>query len=173
MNTDQWSPGKILETSGAFWRSCVIHAAVSLDVFTMIGGDRKTSRQLGTELGTDERALSMLLNALTAMGLLTKESERYANPRTSGAYLSRESDRYIGYIILHNRQLVGSWSRLDESVRTGRPVRTRATQLDDEARENFLMGMFNLAMLLAPRIVEQVDLSDRSPLLDVRGGPGP
>ena len=172
MNIEEWSPGKILETSGGYWRSCVLHAGVRLDVFTAIGKDWKKVEQMSRKGDADSRASSMLMNALTAMCLLTKEDERYANTETGCTFLSKESDHYIGYIIQHRRQLVGSWSKLDESVRTGRPMRTRATQLDDEARESFLMGMFNIAMLLAPRLVKQLDLSDRRHLIDVGGGPG-
>jgi SAM-dependent methyltransferase len=34
------------------------------------------------------------------------------------------------------------------------------------------MGMFNLAMLIAPKLVRQVDLKGRDHLLDLGGGPG-
>ena len=34
------------------------------------------------------------------------------------------------------------------------------------------MGMFNLAMMLAPKIVPYIDLAERRHLLDLGGGPG-
>jgi len=39
-------------------------------------------------------------------------------------------------------------------------------------RESFIMGMFNLAMGLAPHIADIVDLADKKKLLDLGGGPG-
>jgi SAM-dependent methyltransferase len=75
-------------------------------------------------------------------------------------------------MILHHHQLMESWAHLDQSVKSGKPVRTRATRKDDDWRENFLMGMFNMAMQLAPKVVPQIDLSDRRSLLDLGGGPG-
>jgi len=58
-------------------------------------------------------------------------------------------------------------------VREGGPIRDRVSLTDDEeARKSFLMGMFNLAMQIAPRIVGNVDLSGRRRLLDLGGGPG-
>jgi cyclopropane fatty-acyl-phospholipid synthase-like methyltransferase len=49
----------------------------------------------------------------------------------------------------------------------------RQTSFEDpEVRRNFLMGMFNLASLLAPQVARQIDLSGRTRLLDLGGGPG-
>jgi SAM-dependent methyltransferase len=73
---------------------------------------------------------------------------------------------------MHHHHLMDSWRRLDEAVRSGRPVRGRASFEDPEVRRHFLMGMFNLAMQLAPRVAAVVDLSACRHLLDLGGGPG-
>jgi len=36
------TPGEILEISGYYWKTCTLHAAVKLDLFTLIGEKRKT-----------------------------------------------------------------------------------------------------------------------------------
>jgi SAM-dependent methyltransferase len=88
-------------------------------------------------------------------------------------FLARTSPKYLGHIILHHHHLMTGWARLDEAVREGGPIRDRVSLTDDEeARESFLMGMFNLAMQIAPRIVGSVDLNGRRRLLDMGGGPG-
>lgn len=115
----------------------------------------------------------MLLDALAALRLLDKTGERYAATRFAAEYLSRDAAGYLGHIILHHQHLVDSWSRLDEAVRDGRPVRRRVShEPSEDERESFLMGMFNLAMLIAPRVARGVDLSGRRRLLDLGGGPG-
>ena len=79
----------------------------------------------------------------------------------------------MGHIISHHHHLVEGWSRLDESVLSGEPVRNRLSHEPSEAeRESFLMGMFNMAMQMAPMIVPQIDLTGRRHLLDLGGGPG-
>jgi SAM-dependent methyltransferase len=78
----------------------------------------------------------------------------------------------MGHIIMHHHHLALSWSKLDEAVRTGGLMRTRSSGSDEEGRESFLMGMFNIAMNLAPRLVNTIDISDRRHLLDLGGGPG-
>lgn len=114
----------------------------------------------------------MLLNALTAMHLIEKEDGRYFNTEAGKQFLTKDSSEYIGYIIRHHHHLADSWTRLDQAVETGAPVRKRVSDRDEEARESFLMGMFNMAMNLAPRLVTAIDLSDRRHLLDLGGGPG-
>jgi hypothetical protein len=104
------------------------------------------------------------------MDFLVKKEDTYANTSLSYTFLSKDSSKYMGHIVKHHHNLIDSWSKLDVAVRSGRSVRHRATHTDEEQRENFLMGMFNLAMNLAPMLVPKVDLSGRRHLLG--GGPG-
>lgn len=172
MKPNEWHPGTLLETSGAYWKTCVLHAAVQLDVFTVMEDQRLSAEAVAEKLQADPRALAMLLNALTAMNLLEKSGGLFANTPEAARFLSRNSPAYIGYIIKHHHHLVQSWSQLDQAVISGRPIRTRASHSSDDARESFLMGMFNMAMNLAPRIVPRIDLSGRRSFLDLGGGPG-
>ncbi|MGD0585271.1 MAG: methyltransferase, partial [Oryzomonas sp.] len=108
-----------------------------------------------------------------AMDLLHKEADSFRATSFSADYLSKASDNYMGHIIMHHHHLVEGWSRLDEAVMSGAPVRRRSShEAGDEERESFLMGMFNLASLLAPHVASKLDLGGRRRLLDLAGGPG-
>jgi hypothetical protein len=172
MNTQEWNPGQILELSGHYWKTCTLHAGVKLGVFSAIGQENLGAADIAQRVKGDERALTMLLNALTAMNLLSKSVGKYSNTPASLVFLSKDSPRYLGFMIMHHHHLVESWSQLDQAVRTGHPVRGRASFGDDEKRESFLMGMFNIAMTNAPELTRAVDLAGRRRLLDVGGGPG-
>ncbi len=165
-------PGRLLAISGEFWQASALHAAVKLDVFSAIEEGALTAAAVAAKIGADPRATAMLLNALTAMELLRKKDERFGTTAESRRFLVRTSPDYIGYIIGHHHHLVAGWNRLDEAVRTGRPVRAGASFEDPEVRHNFLMGMFNLASLLAPQVAKRIDLTGRQRLLDLGGGPG-
>ena len=165
-------PGRLLELSGSYWQTCALHAAVKLDLFTRIGSEARGAEELAVMLQTDPRALAMLLNALVAMTLLEKSDAKFCNSEESACYLDASSPSYQGHIILHHRQLMASWASLDQAVQTGEPVRDRPSSDEAESRRNFLMGMFNLAMGLAPLVVAALDLSNRRRLLDLGGGPG-
>lgn len=171
MEMQEWDPGRLLELSGYYWKTCTLHAAVTLDLFTALGSARLSGEEIAAKLKLDKRAATMLLNALTAMNLLSKEDDRFSNTIAAETFLSKESPRHIGYMIMHHHHLVDSWSQLDQAIRTGSPVRSRASHTE-EWRESFLMGMFNNAMKLAPLAADTVDLSGRRRFLDLGGGPG-
>lgn len=172
MDAFQWDPGAILELSGYYWKTCALHAAVTLEVFTAIGDSQPNAAQVAQKINADTDATARLLNALVAMQLLTKSGDTYANTAAARSLLVKDSCRYLGHIILHHHHLMTSWSQLDRAIATGAPVRSRASFSDEQWRESFLMGMFNLAMGLAPRLVPRIDLSGRRHLLDLGGGPG-
>ncbi|MBU5614038.1 methyltransferase [Geomonas azotofigens] len=173
MELKEWTPATLLELSGSYWSTCTLHAGVKLDIFTPLASTPMTVVELAGALTCDARGLAMLLDALAALGLLKKEDRLYSATAFSAKFLSRTSPEYLGHIIMHHHHLVAGWSRLDEAVKTGQPVRERVSHEDVESsRESFLMGMFNLAMILAPKIVPQIDLQGRRRLLDLGGGPG-
>ena len=167
-----WTTGRLLEVSGSYWQTCALHAAVKLDLFSHLAQGSRSAEALARELGVDPRALEMLLNALAAMGLLEKSAGRFSCSGPARTCLSRSSEHYLGHMLLHHHHLFDAWGRLDEAVRTGQAVRGRGDADETLRRESFLMGMFNLAMQLAPKVAAAVDLAGRRHLLDLGGGPG-
>ena len=173
MTTNAWNPAELLKLSGSYWETCALHAGVKLDLFSPLAVRPQTAHELAAERKVDERGLGMLLDALTAMRLLDKQGDNYAATEFTADFLDRSASRYLGHIILHHHHLVESWSRLDEAIREGGPVRNRVSHNPTAAeRESFLLGMFNLAMLIAPQVAAQVDLAGCRRLLDLGGGPG-
>lgn len=163
----------LLQLSGGYWSTCALHAAVKLDLFTRMDQGSASAANISRLTGCDQRGMTMLLDALTAIGLVIKCDNIYSLPPHSAILLSKNSDSYLGHIILHHHHLMSGWARLDEAVKSGGPVRTNSSRTDDEiARQSFLLGMFNLAMLNAPLVVPAIDLSGRRSLLDLGGGPG-
>jgi hypothetical protein len=168
----EWNPGELLEMSSYFWRTCALHAGVKTDVFSKIGCESLSAEELARRMNGSVDGLERLLNALAALGLLEKSNGRFSCSPSVRALLAKDSAAYIGHIIMHHHHLMDSWGRLDQSVSTGRPIRARSSVSREEWRESFLMGMFNMAMALAPRIADAIDLSSRRRLLDLGGGPG-
>lgn len=171
-HTKDWHPGTLLELSGYYWKTCTLHAAVKLDIFTCIGPDTLTAEQVAQKQRLDLRGTTMLLDALAAMDLLTKTPSGYTTTPAAAEFLSKDSDQYIGYMIQHHHHLADSWVRMDQAVTRGGPIRERPSVSSDEWREAFLMGMFNNAMAMAPDVAQSVDLSGCTRLLDMGGGPG-
>ena len=170
-NGQEWNIGQLLSTSSAYWRSSTVHAAVKLEIFSVIGDRQLTVAEVSDGVGGKPRGVSMLLNGLTAMGLLKHENNRYGNTDFSRSCLVKEEPGYIGYIIMHHFHLVDAWAQLHEAVLHGEPVESRSHG-DELERESFQLGMFNLAMAIAPLIAKAINLEGRRHLLDLGGGPG-
>lgn len=174
MTPSSWTPADLIQLSGSYWATCALHAGVKLELFTPLATASHSAKELAAMRQADQRGLAMLLDALTAMNLLKKQDDRYLAAPFAARYLSQDSADYLGHIIMHHHHLMSGWSRLDQAVAGGAPVvRKQVSRTDDEVqRESFLMGMFNLASMLAPGIAQQIDLSGRKRLLDLGGGPG-
>jgi predicted O-methyltransferase YrrM len=168
---EEWTAGKLVGISGSYWQACTLHAAVKLDLFTKIGEGERNVREIAGDPGYDLRGTTALLNALSAMGLLVKNGEGYSNTEGSKEYLDKDSPKYLGHIIMHHHHLVEAWARLDQAVRKGEPIEKRSAP-EEVMRESFLVGMFNMAMAIAPRLSDEIDLRGRNHLLDLGGGPG-
>lgn len=166
-----WNVGKLLGISSGYWKGCTLQAAVRLDVFSHLGDERVTAGELAEKADTDPRATTMLLDALAAMALLQKNDIGYVNTDFSRDYLVSHSPKYMGHIILHHHHILDGWAQLDTAVATGGPVDKRSYGTEIE-RRSFLLGMYNLAMGLAPELAKRIDLSACRRLLDLGGGPG-
>lgn len=172
MEPFNWNPGTLLETSGSYWKTCTLHAGVKLDVFTALGQDRLTIDEIHIKLKVQKEGLFRLLNALSAMELVDKKDGCYSNSQAALTFLSKASEQYIGFMIMHHHHLMPSWQNMDQAVVDGGPIRDRSSASSDERRESFLMGMFNIAMAIAPKLSKELDLKGCRKLLDFGGGPG-
>lgn len=166
-----WHPGELLSTSSAYWRGCALQASVRLQLYTILANGPLTGPELAAEAGSDVRATLLLLDALSAMGLLVKKKDTYENSQESNNFLVQSSQNYMGHIILHHHHLLDGWAQLGDAVQTGSPVQRRSYGNEVE-RESFIMGMYNLASQIAPQVAAQVDMSGYKRLLDLGGGPG-
>jgi SAM-dependent methyltransferase len=173
MTRHEWTIPELLQLSGGYWAACALHAGVKLDLFSPLTASPATAATVARDCGTDPRATAMLLDALAALGLVTKEDDRYCATTFAAAHLVRSAPGYLGHIIQHHHHLMAGWAQLPAAVQSGGPIRERVSHADDaEARESFLMGMFNLASQLAPGIAAGIELTGRKRLLDLGGGPG-
>ena len=167
----EWKRGDLLGVSSAYWRGCALQAGVRLGIFTALGAASLAGDEVAQAVGGDKRATCLLLDALAGMGLLEKQHDRYGNTKTAQELLIAGSPDYIGHIILHHHHILDGWAQLDQAVVSGGPVQRRHYGAEIE-RESFLMGMFNLAMGVAPIVAGQLPLAGRRRLLDLGGGPG-
>ena len=173
MNTE-WTADGIMRMAGAYQASCVLLAGVQLGLFTALDQGPREETALASELGCMPRPFRMLLTALDSLGLVDRQNGVVSVSDTIRALLSKHSPDYLGFIIKHHGHIMPGWLKLVQAVHTGSRTTAETTLFTQnlEEREDFLMGMFNVARLQADRIAEALDLGGRRKLADIGGGPG-
>lgn len=166
---------KLSQIVNGFAASRAVQVAIELDLFSKLANQGKTAAQIAALTDVDSGSLELLLNALTAMGLLRKETERFFALPIAHTYLSRSGPKYMGHWIQHQARSWESWSRLLEAVRSGRPVQRRE-QIHESPREleDYIRGLHELAISRgdARWLARAVSLKRCRSLLDLGGGPG-
>ncbi len=161
----------ILKLSSQYWQVCVFHTAMKHKIFTNLGRDQQTPKELAGKINTDCRATELLLNALVSLGLLQKRGDHFQNSSISVQYLDENSPDFIGHIIFHMIDMYPDWGRLDQAIRSGDPLKS-TKEWDEKARKNFLLGMHNIAIRGADTLSQKLNFEGCESLLDLGGGPG-
>ena len=164
----------ILELIRAFQGPEVIMAAHKLGIFDVLGDDALTGQEISIKIEASARGCFILLDALVGMGLLFKEKEKYRNTPAGRANLCRQGTDSIVNALDHIAELMESWRRLPESVRSGRTNKTQEKQFskNPEVNASFIGAMAEIGRPNGRVIAENINLKGRKRLLDVGGGPG-
>ena len=155
-----------MRLAGGFRASRVVLTANNYAVFECLKAP-KTAKELAGKIRTDPRATEILLDAITALGLLRKTGSKYRNTPLAAKFLVKDSPWYQGDMLRHSDTLWKNWSGLDEIVKTGLPNRAGGRD-----HESFIRAMHNNAVFRAKAVVDAIGLNGLKAALDLGGGPG-
>jgi hypothetical protein len=120
--SSQPTPEKILQTGLAFWPAKTLLSAVEIGVFTELANGSQGFDALRERLGLHSRSARDFLDALVALGFLTRTDDRYANTIETDLFLDRNKPSYVGGILeMANHRLYPFWNHLTDALRTGQP----------------------------------------------------
>jgi len=115
------SPENILQTGMAFWPAKTLLSAVELGVFTVLGEGPATIETLSQRLELHPRSARDFLDALVALGFLTREGISYGNSAEADRFLDKGKPSYIGGVLeMANHRLYPQWTHLSEALHTGK-----------------------------------------------------
>jgi cyclopropane fatty-acyl-phospholipid synthase-like methyltransferase len=158
---------------GYYWETKILLTGVKLDVFSALDGKLKTAREVAGRIGAHEPTLNLLLNALVAMKLLTREGDRYGNSSIAEKHLVRNSSHYIGHLLLLHDAEWNNWGRLEETIRTGtRSVDRHVFETDPELGGNVLAVLDRIGRQSGPELAKRLQLNEPVRFLDLGGGAG-
>jgi len=152
-----------------FMPSRCILTALELDIFTAVG-DGANAEQIGTRVHANGRAVGMLLNALVALGLLSKSGDDYKNTRESARFFVQGSKDNQRNGLLHTANIWHRWSTLTDAVRSG--TRMPIDRDTTEWTHNFIAGMQRNAKDRALLLVKALGFTGVRRILDLGGGSG-
>lgn len=165
----------LTDLAESYQSSIVLLTAAELGVFEFLHDHgASTAYTAAKELKSDPRNMKILLNGLVALDLLTMKESKYNLTGTSLQFLTPSSRYYVGDILRHHRNLLKSWVKMLDVVRSGAPAynkNDKDERTPDELR-SFILGMDNISHITAQQIRDHLDFSDVKKILDLGGGPG-
>jgi (2Fe-2S) ferredoxin/precorrin-6B methylase 2 len=201
-------PDDLQEKIRGFQESRVILTAIELDVFSAVGSSAECGMRnaecssvagaraadVAAKIGADARATEMLLNALVAIGLLTKQGDVvppasrrqgpagesagtegaiYQNTPVAARYFVEGAPDDARAALMHTVHLWQRWSTLSDCVRAGTSVTYQeAADRGDHWTRAFIAAMHRNAAERAPHVVRAVGTEGIERMLDVGGGSG-
>jgi predicted O-methyltransferase YrrM len=166
-------PEAILKLARQFMESRILLSAAEMNLFTLLDGMPSTAKDLAGTLNADLRGLTILLDALAAMGLLSKKEDTYLSAPDAAPFLTQKSSRTVLPMILHAVHLWESWSDLTPIVKgTGLGAAPVNSARDADELCAFIGAMHVVGMSLAQEIVTAIQPGPARNLIDVGGASG-
>jgi len=166
----KWTGEDVLTLARTFQSACALFAAVELGLFDALATPA-TAEALAAKAGTEPRATSALLDALAAMELLEKRGDDFALAPGVADILVRGGSSCVTSATLNQSRLLGRWSQLAESVKTGKPVKTISADTMAD-RTIFIEAMNEQSRLLTKPMVDALQPLRFTHFLDVGGASG-
>lgn len=164
----------IMALSTAYWDAQVLLTANRIGVFGALADGPLETAAICSRLNTRPRPTGLFLKACVALGLLRETEAGFANSEQSDAYLVPDKPTYLGDAIRYSDNLYQTWGSLEQALREDRPQMPSATYLGEDTgiTRDFVYGMHNRALGVGRVLVELLDLTGHTMMLDVGGGPG-
>ncbi len=160
------------QLQGGYQIASIILTANHLGVFAALAGRVRPATDLAAELGLDTRALETLLLALAGEGIVELQAASFRLASAYAPFLLPGGSRSQAAIMQHHFHLMHRWVRLEEVVRTGRPLPRPSGRRSPAELRAFICGMADLSRSASEEVADKLDFSVFHRLLDVGGGPG-
>jgi len=168
-------PIQISQVGFGAWGASALTAAVELDLFDALKDGEAAAEAVASKLKLNQRGTALMLDAMTALGLMQKSGDRYKLTEISKAYLVKGSNLYLGEQIKGSRRMMQeAWDSLPDRVRSGIPAsevnkEEIAEQFFPQLADNIFPLNFSIAQLAAEKVVLQ-NLPKNARVLDVAAG---
>jgi len=115
-------PDGIVDMAGSFWISAILKAGIELDVFSEIAAGNDTVEKVASAIKASERGVRILLDALCALGIISKAEGKYLLTPAADQFLVKGKDSYVGYAVFTTLKDWDAIGRIAEAVKKGSPI---------------------------------------------------
>jgi precorrin-6B methylase 2 len=171
--TRQWTSDEIAQLARAYQPAAILAAAADLDLFTALCARPLSAEELAHKLSLNLRSLVILLDVLTALQLLEKQSNRYSVPPSVADCLTPSGSHSTLGMTQHQANCMRRWSELARTIKTGSPA-YRGPSVRGEAADKaaFIQAMNDGSGPIAQKVVADLQPLEFNHLLDVGGASG-
>ncbi|MBN2317758.1 MAG: methyltransferase domain-containing protein [Acidobacteria bacterium] len=167
------NPQDILKSAQSFMECRILLTAAETNLFSLLKENPLTAEDIAAKTGSNLRALTMVLDALTAMELLVKQDGNYRCTESTAQLLSDNSPTSVLPMVLHMASLWHRWSCLTDMVKNidGAKKEFEFFRKPEEMRA-FIGAMHVVSGPLARKTAAIAKAESSKALLDIGGGSG-
>jgi hypothetical protein len=167
------TPESISDFARGFMASRVLLSGAELDLFTLLAEEPLTAGEIAKTRKAKLRGITILLDALSALGFLVKKNGQYRTEPSVVPLLSGGAPDSILPMVLHLGAVWRNWSQITDIVlgNTTPGLQKKGVLVQDDRRA-FIGAMHAVASRMAPEVVATINPGPARRLIDVGGGSG-
>jgi SAM-dependent methyltransferase len=159
--------------------SRLVMAGVATGVFEAVAETPRTAGEVAAACSLSTRGAAALLEALAALGVLERAGGAFLATPAARSVLCEKGEASRVHTVLHDLWHTGLWTRLEESLASGRPLADRSrdpffTRADVLGRffSNLARAMAETSRDEARELASALPLAAGARVLDLGGGAG-
>ena len=166
------APVPLVDSWFTFMLARTIMVGTKVGVFEALNAGPLTATEIAARCNTDSSATGKLLNALVGTRYLRARDGRYALAPVARRWLLQSSSRSVRDAVLFRFMEWEWWSRCEEFVRTGVPLRVHESMTDEEWGV-YQRGMRSGIEMMAKMVARKLPIPRRATeMLDIGGSHG-
>ena len=171
------NPELINRLAKSVYPSFVFLTSMQLNIFAVLEDSAKTPKEVAEVLKVKQKHVERLLYALSSIGLLKIEKNKFTNSIEASCYLVPGKPTYMGNNTwinpILNYYLWGSAVKTAETIRTGTPQeKFDYTAVSEEQLEDIFLSLRPVAYKAGEELAKKYDLSQYQSFVDVGGASG-
>lgn len=176
INSDPHTAGAryLEDLATAYWFSGALFTAVELDIFGHLDPDGMSVDRLAQAVGAETRALGRFVDALCALGLVSRYGDRLFNMPVAKKYLVAGKEGYQGDSIMWRKHIAPSWRNLTDCLKSGGRIDYPAHEENSADRiKRYMAAMNNVAQVKSEELVRFFGgMGLKGEILDAGAGSG-